>query len=279
MFTSLNDKALHLRSLHHDGVLVLPNAWDAGSAVLFREAGARAVGTTSGGVSWAHGSPDGQHLTRTRMTAAASAIAEAVPGLPVTVDVEGGYGPDPRDVAATVEEAVAAGAAGINLEDSTAPGGPLFTVAEQAARLRAAREAAVSRGVPDLVINARTDVVLFGVGDPDGRPAALRARAAAYEEAGADCLFVPGMTGLDDLKSLTADVALPVNVMAGPGAPDVAALRDAGVRRVSVGTALTQVAYTAALRAARELLDSGTYASCEGTLDYGTLNGWFDRAG
>ncbi|MFG3253491.1 isocitrate lyase/phosphoenolpyruvate mutase family protein [Streptomyces sp. NPDC048172] len=270
----LNDRCRALRALHEEGTLVLPNVWDAASAALVAASGARAVATTSGGVAWSLGRADGQALTREEAAAAVARIAAAV-DVPVTADVEGGYGPAPEDVAATVAAVAGAGAAGINLEDSRAPGGPLFTPAEQAERLRAARTAAVEAGVPDLVVNARTDVVLFGIGEPESRLDAVRERAAAYAEAGADCLFVPGLLDLEALSALAAEGPLPVNAMAVPGGPDVAALRAAGVRRVSTGTALAQAAYGTVRRAAAEVLDKGTYGECEGGLEYGELNGLF----
>ncbi|WP_250285155.1 isocitrate lyase/PEP mutase family protein [Frankia sp. CiP1_Cm_nod2] len=263
-----------LRSLHDSGVLVLPNAWDAGSAALIAQAGAKAVATTSAGVAWSVGRPDGQHLTRAEAVEQVRRIA-AVVDVPVTADVEGGYGPAPEDVAATVEAVVAAGAAGVNIEDSQAPGGPLFDVAAQAERLRAARSAAARAGLPELLVNARTDVFLFGIGEPGGRLADVLARAAAYAEAGADSLFVPGLLDLDVVATLVTASPLPVNVMAGPGAPSIAEFEAVGVRRVSVGTAISQAAYSVAQRAATELLVKGTYTELEGALDFGGINGLF----
>ncbi|MEE4544561.1 isocitrate lyase/phosphoenolpyruvate mutase family protein [Streptomyces sp. V4-01] len=255
-------------------MLVLPNAWDAGSARVIEAAGAVAVATTSGGVSWSAGRGDGQRLSRAEAVAAARRITAAV-SVPVTVDAEGGYGPAPADVAATVADLVAAGAAGVNLEDSAAVGGPLFTVAAQAARLRAARDAAAAAGLPGLVVNARTDVFLFGVGAPESRPAAVLTRSRAYAEAGADGIFVPGLRDLDVLAELCAASPLPVNAMAVPGGPSVPQLAAAGVRRISLGTALAQSAYTAARRAAAELLGAGTLEGLDGVLDFGELNALF----
>lgn len=260
-------RAERLRKLHGSGILVLPNAWDAASAVLIADAGAQAIATTSAGVSWALGRPDGEGLTRSEMAEAVRRIAAAV-DLPVSADVEGGYGPAPSDVAGTVVAVVEAGAAGINLEDLRASGGPLFTIAEQAERIAAARAAAREAGLPGLVVNARTDVHLFGVGPEEGRYAETVARARAYAEAGADSFFVPGLLDLDVLARLVQDVPLPVNAMAGPGAPDVAALAAAGVRRVSVGDAVSLAAYSVARRAAAELLATGGYATLEGARSY-----------
>ncbi|MFE9626683.1 isocitrate lyase/phosphoenolpyruvate mutase family protein [Streptomyces sp. NPDC006527] len=271
---STKDKAQRLRALAGDTVLVLPNAWDAGSAAVIAAAGAPAIATTSGGVAWSLGRGDGQQATRDEMLAAAARIVAAV-DVPVTVDVEGGYGAAPAEVAQTVAAVVAAGAVGINLEDSRAAGGPLFTPEEQAERIAAARAAATEAGLPELVINARTDVYLFGIGEESGRLDDVLARAAAYAEAGADGIFVPGLLDLSVLADLSARSSLPVNAMAGPGGPSVTDLAKAGVRRVSVGTGVAQAAYTAARRATLELLSTGTYDELDGSLDFFQMNGLF----
>lgn len=268
-------KAQALRVLHDD-FLVVPNAWDGMSAVVLAKAGAAAVATTSGGVAWGLGLPDGQQVTRDDMVAVVARVAAAV-DVPVSADVEGGYGTAPQDVAATVRAIISAGAVGVNLEDSTAPGGPLHTADEQGERLAAARAAAHDTGLGNLVINARTDVFLFGIGAEDGRLDDVLARAVRYAEAGADCLFVPGLLDLDVLQRLTAESPLPVNAMAMPDGPDVAALRAVGVRRVTIGTVLAQVAYSAAERAAREFLESGTYASCADAASFMHINSLVTR--
>ncbi len=267
-------KAETFRALHSEGIFVLPNSWDAGSAVMIAAAGAQAIATTSAGVSWSLGKPDGERLSRTEMIDVIARIAAAV-DLPVSGDVEGGYGDDPEAVAATVRAVIAAGAVGINLEDSRSSDGMLHDAEAQAARIRAGRAAAAEAGLPGLVINARTDVFLFGIGEPAGRLDDVLGRAAAYADAGADSLFVPGLLDLDTLSELTSKVSLPVNVMAGPGAPDVNALRAAGVRRVSVGQVISQAAYSLARRAAVEVLTAGTYDQLAGADDFGSINGAF----
>ncbi|MFF4487689.1 isocitrate lyase/phosphoenolpyruvate mutase family protein [Streptomyces sp. NPDC001544] len=271
---STKDKAQRLRALGTESVLVLPNAWDAGSAAVMAAAGAPAIGTTSGGVAWSLGRGDGERAARDEMLAAAARIAAAV-DVPVTVDIESGYGAAPQEVAKTVAAVVAAGAVGVNLEDSRAPGGPLFTPQEQAERITAARAAAEAAGLPELVINVRTDVYLFGIGEESGRLADVLDRAAAYAQAGADGIFVPGLLDLAVLGELAARSPLPVNAMAGPGGPSVAELAKAGVRRVSVGTAIAQAAYTAARRSTLELLGSGTYEELAGSLDFSEVDGLF----
>jgi 2-methylisocitrate lyase-like PEP mutase family enzyme len=268
--------AARLRALHEAGVLILPNAWDVGSAAMIALAGAQAIATTSGGIAWSLGRSDGQHLTRAEMIERVRQIAAAIT-IPVTADIEGGYGPGPEDVAMTVEAVIAAGAVGVNIEDSRAPGGPLFNPAEQAERIQAARAASASADLPELFINARTDVFLHGIGIPETRLDHVLARSDAYAQTGADGLFVPGLTDLQAITELAEASPLPVNVMAGPGAPPVSELAAAGVRRVSIGTALTQAAYALTKRTATELLTKGSYAELEQTLDFATINNMFTR--
>jgi 2-methylisocitrate lyase-like PEP mutase family enzyme len=274
--SALERKAALLRQLHGQGsVLVLPNAWDAASAAVIEAAGAAAVATTSAGVAWALGSPDGERLTRDAMLAAVAAMAAAV-DVPVTADLEAGYGPTPEDVAQTIVGALAAGAVGMNLEDSAAPG-ELFARAAQAERIAAARAAAAEAGVPDFVLNARTDVYLREIDDPSDRLEEVQARGAAYAAAGADCLFVPGLLDLATLRTLVDSVPLPVSAMARPGGPAIAELAAAGVRRISVGPAVAEAAYAIARRAARELFEAGTYDSLADGIPFPELQALLGR--
>ena len=272
--TNLEAKAQTFRSMHSGSTLVLPNAWDAASAVLMAEAGAQAIATTSGGVAWSLGRSDGQQLRREAMIDVIARITSAV-DVPVTADVEGGYGAQPRDVATTVQAVVSAGAVGANLEDSGAPGGGLFSVEAQSARIAAAREAAGRSGLDALVINARTDVYLFGIGREEERLDDVLARASAYADAGADCIFVPGLTDLATLDKIVSGSRLPVNVMADPGGPSVGEYASVGVQRVSVGTAMSQAAYSLAKASTHELLQQGTFSRLKGALDYGSINALF----
>ncbi|CAL9383240.1 putative protein [Streptomyces sp. enrichment culture] len=267
--TTLRDRAVSFRALHVPGrPLVLPNAWDAVSARLVADAGAAAVATTSAGVAWELGAPDGDRLERARALGAVAAIAGAV-GVPVSADVESGYAADAAGVADTVRAVLAAGAVGINIEDARyEPGGsPLRPVAEQAERIAAARAAADAAGVP-LFVNARVDTFLRGAGGVD----ATLERAAAFLAAGADGIFVPGAVDPGTVKLLVDGVDGPLNVMAGPGAPPVADLAALGVARVSTGAGVAQAAHALVRRAARELLGAGTYDALAAGLDYGELN-------
>jgi 2-methylisocitrate lyase-like PEP mutase family enzyme len=272
---SLKAKADAFRALHDGPLLVLPNAWDAASAAVIAQAGAKAIATSSGGVSWSLGRRDGQQVSRAEMVEVVRRIAAAV-DVPVTADVEGGYGPEPADVAATVAAVVSAGAVGVNIEDSR-PDGTLFDVAGQADRLRAARAAATRAGLPELWINARADVFLCQIGPAEGRLDDVLARASAYAQAGADSLFVIGLPGIDATRALVQASPLPINVMAGPGAPTATDFETVGVRRLSVGTRIAQAAYTLTQRAAAEMLAKGTYTQLEGALNYGEIDSLFQR--
>ena len=270
------ERAARFRRLHDARPLVLPNAWDAASARVIELAGAPAVATTSAGVSWALGRGDGQRVDRGEMIAAVRRIV-AVVAVPVTADIESGYGDGTaEDVAETVRAVIEAGAVGINLEDSI--GGALLPPERQAERIRAARAAAAGAGT-DLVINARTDGYLFAVGAAGSRLEETLRRARIYRAAGADCVFVPGVVERETIGRLVEGIDGPLNVMAGPGAPSTAELGRLGVARVSVGPAITQAALEATRRAAREMLERGTYGCMEPAVPFGEANGMCVRSG
>lgn len=252
------------RELHVSGKpLLLANAWDAGSARVIAATGAPAIATTSAGVAWSLGAIDGDDLGR----AAAIAVVErvtAVVDVPVTADIEGGFGADAEGVAETIRGIVAAGAAGINIEDAGhGRDSALLPVEEMAERIAAARSVSA-----DLFINARVDTFLRGNGDMDE----TFARAAAYIAAGADGIFVPGTVDLGIVETLVKGIDAPVNVLVGPGSPSVADLAAVGVARVSLGSGVAQAAYAVAKRAAIELAESGTYGSVDDGINYGELN-------
>ncbi|GAA2650411.1 isocitrate lyase/phosphoenolpyruvate mutase family protein [Nonomuraea recticatena] len=269
------DRALLFRSLHVPGrPLLLANAWDAASAMVVAAAGASAVATTSAGVAWSLGSPDGDRLGA---AAARDLVARVVAGVtvPVSADIEGGYAQDAEGVGRTVREVLAAGAVGVSLEDADRPGAaPLRTIEEQAARLAAARAAADEAGIP-MFLNARVDTYLGGSADLGE----TLERATAYVEAGADGVFVPGLLDLPALATLADKVGAPLNVLAGFGAPDVATLAAQGVARISLGSAVAEAAYGVARRATEELLRSGTYTALDGAVPYPELNALLDARG
>ncbi|MFF0573715.1 isocitrate lyase/PEP mutase family protein [Streptosporangium saharense] len=271
--TSLREKAELFHSLHQGGgPLVLANAWDVASARLVEESGAGAVATTSAGVAWSLGAPDGDRLDRDQAIDLITRIAAAVE-LPVTADIESGFAADAEGVAETVRRVIAAGAVGVNIEDALRDGDtPLRPVEEQCERLAAARQAADEAGIP-LFVNARVDVYLRGVGEtPKERFETAVERATAYLAAGASGVFVPGVVDPETVAALAGAVAAPLNVLAGPGAPTVAELGALGVARVSLGSSIAEAAYALVREAAREVLASGTYTALEGAREYGRLN-------
>jgi 2-methylisocitrate lyase-like PEP mutase family enzyme len=269
------DRAKTFRQLHTQRPLVLPNAWDAASARVIEQAGAAAIATTSAGVAWSYGHVDGQRLQRNEMIDVIRRIIQTV-AIPVTADIEGGYGEGSiQDVIETVHAVLAAGAVGINLEDSPGQAGSALLAAEvHAERIQAARSAARAAGI-DLVINARTDVYLLQVGAPETRLAEAIRRANLYRAAGADCLFVPGVIDAATITALVQSLNGPLNIMAMPGAPSIAQLGQLGVARVSLGPALAQRALAMTQRAAHELLTQGTYQTLEQRMPISEINQLF----
>jgi 2-methylisocitrate lyase-like PEP mutase family enzyme len=251
-------KADRLRQLH-EGFLVLPNAWDATSARVIARAGADAIATSSAGVAYVLGYPDGQRITRDEMMDMVRRVASAV-SVPVTADMEAGYG----DAAETARQVLAAGAVGMNLEDA-APDGSLFSLESQVERVRSVR-AAVGRG---FVLNARTDAYAApGIAD---RLAESVKRANAYLAAGADCAFVPFVSDPAQVAQLAQQIKGPLNALFVPSSPPLSELKRMGVRRVSVGSGLARAAYTHAEHAARELLTQGTCQALKGAMTYAQL--------
>lgn len=266
-----------LEAHHEDDPLVLPNAWDAASAMVFERVGFAAVGTSSAAIAASLGYPDGEVLPRAEMLSAVGRVATAVER-PVTADVEAGYGDEPAAVAETVSLAIEAGAVGVNLEDGTGdPDEPLDDPGHHAAKIRAARAAADDADVP-LVINGRTDGFWLDVGDEEERVERTVERANVYARAGSDCLFVPGVTDPETITVLAEGIDGPLNVLGGPGAPPVGTLADCGVARVSVGSAPMRATLGRLGEMGAELREAGTYESMDGAVPYADLRDWLAGA-
>jgi len=257
------------RSLHAPGqLLLLANAWDAGSARLIEARGAPAIATTSAGLAWSRGYPDGDRLPRAVLAGALAEIARVV-SVPLSVDIEGGYSSDPRAVGETVRGVLGAGAAGINLEDGSSPPELLCR------KIEAARAAAAQAGA-DLFVNARCDVYLRRLVPAEAAVAEALERARRYRAAGCDGVFVPGARESEAIRALASGLGeLPLNLMWLPGLPALAELRALGVRRLSAGSALAQRAYATAARAAQRFLESGDLDPTEASFTHPEMNALF----
>jgi 2-methylisocitrate lyase-like PEP mutase family enzyme len=244
--------------LHHgDGPLLMPNPWDVGTAKLLESIGFRALATTSSGFAATLGRLDGS-VTREEALAHAATIVAATP-LPVSADLENGFADEPDGVAQTVRLAIDAGLAGCSVEDFTGrDDDPIYPLEAAAERVAAAAEAAHG-GPGRLVLTARSENFLHGRQDLSDTVARLQ----AFQEAGADVLYAPGIRSADDIRSILGSVDRPVNVLAVPGAPSVGELAELGVARVSVGGGFAFVAAGALIAAGRELFEQGTYGFWE----------------
>jgi 2-methylisocitrate lyase-like PEP mutase family enzyme len=263
-------KAEAFAALHHTGdILILPNAWDAASAAVMADAGAKAVATSSAAVAWSHGYPDGDLLPLNLLLETISAVARVSP-VPVTADIEGGYTDDLGQLAETVRAVIGAGAVGINLEDGRrAPD-------LHARKIDAARRAADGAGVA-LFINARTDVYLKGLAEGHAAYVETTARAETYRNAGASGIFVPGPSDADLIGRLADEIKLPLNIMLLPTLASAAKLQALGVRRVSSATAPFRQAYATVANATAEFLKDGDAAAYAADAErLGNLNKRFE---
>lgn len=266
------------RRLHdRSRVLLLANAWDAASARLFAQRGFAAIATTSAGVAWSLGYADGERAPLAEVLAAIRRMVRVV-DVPLSVDLETGYGAAPAAVGESVRAVIAAGAVGVNIEDAMPGHGPLRPVEAAAARLRAARDAADASGVP-IFINARVDDWMQSdAAAPADRLDDAIARATAYLAAGADCIYPIGLRDGATLAALVRAIDAPVNVVAGPGTPDLAELARIGVARVSTATRLATIALDAADRAARAVLESGRFDGLVADFGYPEAQRLFEAA-
>lgn len=253
-------------ALHHGvNALVLPNAWDAGSARLMESIGAQAIATTSAGAAWAHGYPDGDILPVPVLLASIREIARVV-RVPLSADIEGGFSNDLAEVEETIAQVLDAGAVGINIEDGD--GTPELLCA----KIERARRAGDRAGVR-VFVNARTDVYLKALVPPEQRVEATLARAAKYRAAGADGIFVPAVLRAGEIRALAEALGLPMNVLALPGAPGLAELETLGVKRLSAGSGIARALYNEAADLAKSFLREGKLEShAKPALGYPEIN-------
>jgi 2-methylisocitrate lyase-like PEP mutase family enzyme len=269
-----SEKAELLRRLHHGPeILVLPNAWDCASARIFEEAGFPAIATTSAGTAFSLGYPDGERITQGEMLAAVKRIAACV-RVPVTADLESGY----RDVSKTTAALIDSGAVGLNLEDREQGESKVIAeIGRQIEKISTTRRAADGMGVK-VVINARTDVYLAQIGDAATRFDRACERLHAYIDAGADCVFLPGLTDEHTIRRFVETLEFPVNILAVANAPSIPRLEDLGVARVSVGSGIMRATMGLTRRIADELKHDGTYSRMlEGAVPYADANHLFEN--
>ncbi len=266
------------RELHASGCFVLPNPWDVGTALYLQHLGFQALATTSSGFAFSRGLPDEvRALPRDLMLGHIRDVAAATP-LPVNADFQSGYADEPEGVAENVKLCVAAGVAGLSIEDATSDGARLYEDRLAVERVRAARAAIDETGVP-VILTARCEAWL--VGHPDAPRLAIE-RLVAFAEAGADCLYAPGVRDPQRIAEIVKAVApKPVNVLVSTPSPEltVPKLADLGVRRISVGSALARVAWGAFVRAARQIQETGSFDSFADAAPFADLNGLFRDRG
>lgn len=269
MTSERRDAARVFRELHQEGLLLLPNAWDAGSAHLIESLGAKAIATTSAGVARSHGYRDGNLLPVPLLAATVAEIARVV-NVPITADVEGGYSDDPIAVGDAVARVIEAGAVGINVEDGG--GDPELLCA----KIERAKGSGVRLGV-DVFVNARVDVYLRKIAPPERRLDETVARAERYRAAGADGIFVPALTDAAEIRAIAAAARLPLNVLVWPGLPPASELQALGVRRLSAGSWIASAAFAqAASRAAAFLRTGDPGPLTEGAEVYAEINALMD---
>lgn len=257
-----SEKAKKFKDMHASGIFLMPNCWDAASAAIFASVGFEAIATASAAIAWVHGKPDGENISKDEMIAAIGRIVATV-DVPVTADIERGYGETAQDLADTVWRVITAGAVGINIEDRLRDGS-LRPARDMAERIAAARGAGQSLNT-DLVINARPDVYLAGQAGSEAFDETVR-RAKLYLEAGADCIYVIGAAG-EEIAKLASAIPGPMNVLGSDHTmPSLDELGAMGVRRVSMGPRLMQRALADLEKAALRLRESGEFSVLEGML-------------
>ena len=258
------------RQLHEAGCFVIPNPWDLGSARLLVQLGFKALATTSSGFAWTLGRAD-NHVTLDEVLAHLRAMTASV-DIPFNADFEGGFAVDPADVAVNVTAATATGIAGLSIEDSTGDdANPLFELGLAVERVRAARQAIDASGT-GVLLTGRSEG--FVAGRPDLKETIRR--LTAYAEAGAECLFAPGLRTMEEIRAVVSAVApRPVNVLVGSGFTTMAELEQAGVRRISVGGALARTAWGAFYEAATEIRDKGVFSRMASGVPFASMNDFF----
>jgi len=269
---SQKEKAEDFRALHHGKrILILPNGWDVPSARLFEDAGFPAIATSSAGMLVSLGYPDGEVIGRTEFVSAVGRIARVL-SVPLSADVVAGFGKTTKEVLVTVKAILKTGAVGINIEDFTHATKKLYPIERQVENVKAIRKLGETTGIP-VVINARTDALRFAEGDEGARLREAVRRATAYRDAGADCVYPMGLVDANSITNFVKALDFPINVMVRKSLPPISELQRLGVARVSFGPSPSYAAMGLLKRAAKEVLEKGTYENLiEGAITFDELN-------
>src|SRR3989449_1979779 len=269
---SQKEKAEDFRALHHGKrILVLPNGWDVPSAHVFEDAGFPAIATSSAGMLVSLGYPDGEVIVRDEFVSAVRRIARAL-SVPLSADVVAGFGKTTKDVLVTVKAILKTGAVGINIEDFAHTTKKLYPIERQIENVKAIRKLGETKGIP-LVINARTDALRYAQGDEGARFEEAVRRATAYGDAGADCVYPMGLVDAASIANFVKALDFPINVMVRKGLPPISELQRLGVARVSFGPSSSYAAMGLLKRAAKEVLERGTYQNLiDGAINFDELN-------
>ncbi len=269
---SQKEKAEDFRALHHGKrILILPNGWDVPSARMFEDAGFPAVATSSAGMLVSLGYPDGEVIGRDEFVSAVGRIARVL-SVPLSADVVAGFGKTTKEVLVTVKAILRTGAVGINIEDFAHATKKLYPIERQVENVKAIKKLGETIGIP-LVINARTDALRFAEGDEGARFKEAVRRATAYRDAGADCVYPMGLVDADPIASFVRALDFPINVMVRKGLPPIGELERLGVARMSFGPSPSYAAMGLLKRAAKEVLEQGTYENLvEGAITFDELN-------
>jgi 2-methylisocitrate lyase-like PEP mutase family enzyme len=269
---SQKEKAEDFRALHHGKrILILPNGWDVPSARVFEDAGFPAVATSSAGMLVSLGYPDGEVIGRDGFVSAVGRISRVL-SVPLSADIVAGFGKTTKEVLVTVKAILKTGAVGINIEDFAHATKKLYPIERQIENVKAIRKLGETKGIP-IVINARTDALRFAEGDEGARFKEAVRRATAYRDAGADCVYPMGLTDQASIAAFVLALDFPVNVMVRKGLPEISELERLGVARVSFGPSASYAVMGLLKRAAKEVLEKGTYENLtEGAITFDELN-------
>ncbi|UOQ43750.1 isocitrate lyase/phosphoenolpyruvate mutase family protein [Halobacillus salinarum] len=267
------DRALKVENFHQlhrqSSTFVLPNAWDAVSAKMFEESGFTAIGTTSAGIAAALGFKDGENIPLQKMIDVISSIVDSV-NIPVSADIESGYGGNVKEVVETARKIIESGAVGINIEDGTGnPDRPLCDLSLQMEKIAAIKRLSDSKEDGTLFINARTDTYWLNIGDPSTRLAETIKRAKWFEESGADCIFIPGLFDREIIQNLRKEISCPINLLAGSEIPSLPELSNIGIERLSCGSGPFRATVTLLKTISDEIMNQQTFhRMTDGVLSY-----------